>query len=110
MPLHMAWVGQGALILLPPHSAQKTPDKLQQAALPLMSTADCKKSWGSKITDVICAGVSGVSSCMVWPLSDRAQTWLGQEGHSSPLSPEACAARCPALLNLTPSPVPLRPD
>ncbi|XP_047384937.1 chymotrypsinogen B-like [Sciurus carolinensis] len=45
--------------------ANKTPDKLQQAALPLVSTEDCKKSWGSKITDVmICAGASGVSSCM----------------------------------------------
>ncbi|MBZ3870053.1 Chymotrypsinogen B2, partial [Sciurus carolinensis] len=46
--------------------SNKTPDKLQQAALPLVSTEDCKKSWGSKITDVmICAGASGVSSCMV---------------------------------------------
>uniref|UniRef100_UPI0029543904 chymotrypsinogen 2-like n=1 Tax=Panthera onca TaxID=9690 RepID=UPI0029543904 len=45
--------------------ANKTPDKLQQAALPLLSNADCKKFWGSKITDVmICAGASGVSSCM----------------------------------------------
>uniref|UniRef100_A0ABI7W2D1 Peptidase S1 domain-containing protein n=2 Tax=Felis catus TaxID=9685 RepID=A0ABI7W2D1_FELCA len=47
------------------HNANKTPDKLQQAALPLLSNADCKKFWGSKITDVmICAGASGVSSCM----------------------------------------------
>ncbi|KAL0621945.1 Chymotrypsinogen B2 [Plecturocebus cupreus] len=47
------------------YSANKTPDKLQQAALPLVSSADCKKFWGSKITDVmVCAGASGVSSCM----------------------------------------------
>uniref|UniRef100_A0A673UWW0 Peptidase S1 domain-containing protein n=1 Tax=Suricata suricatta TaxID=37032 RepID=A0A673UWW0_SURSU len=50
------------------HNANKTPDKLQQAALPLLSNADCRKFWGSKITDVmICAGASGVSSCMVGP-------------------------------------------
>ncbi|KAM4801322.1 chymotrypsinogen B [Urocitellus parryii] len=47
------------------YNANKTPDKLQQAVLPLVSTADCKKSWGSKITDVmVCAGANGVSSCM----------------------------------------------
>uniref|UniRef100_A0A667IB57 Chymotrypsinogen 2 n=1 Tax=Lynx canadensis TaxID=61383 RepID=A0A667IB57_LYNCA len=47
------------------YNSNKTPDKLQQAALPLLSNADCKKFWGSKITDVmICAGASGVSSCM----------------------------------------------
>ncbi|XP_038169120.1 chymotrypsinogen B [Arvicola amphibius] len=47
------------------YNAQKTPDKLQQAALPIVSTAECKEFWGSKITDVmICAGASGVSSCM----------------------------------------------
>ncbi|XP_045389892.1 chymotrypsinogen B2 [Lemur catta] len=46
------------------YNANKTPDKLQQAVLPLVSTADCKKVWGSKITDVmVCAGASGVSSC-----------------------------------------------
>lgn len=55
---------------IPP--AIKTPDKLQQATLPLLSNGDCKKYWGSKITDVmICAGASGVSSCMVWPCMDR---------------------------------------
>ncbi|XP_006752415.1 LOW QUALITY PROTEIN: chymotrypsinogen B [Leptonychotes weddellii] len=44
--------------------SNKTPDKLQQAALPLLSNAECQKFWGSKITDVmICAGASGVSSC-----------------------------------------------
>ncbi|XP_036044901.1 chymotrypsinogen B [Onychomys torridus] len=47
------------------HNALKTPEKLQQAALPIVSTAECKEFWGSKITDVmICAGASGVSSCM----------------------------------------------
>ncbi|NP_001378893.1 chymotrypsinogen B precursor [Pan troglodytes] len=47
------------------YNANKTPDKLQQAALPLLSNAECKKFWGRKITDVmICAGASGVSSCM----------------------------------------------
>ncbi|EAW95661.1 chymotrypsinogen B2 [Homo sapiens] len=47
------------------YNANKTPDKLQQAALPLLSNAECKKSWGRRITDVmICAGASGVSSCM----------------------------------------------
>uniref|UniRef100_A0A8C5VJ94 chymotrypsin n=1 Tax=Microcebus murinus TaxID=30608 RepID=A0A8C5VJ94_MICMU len=49
----------------PKYKPNKTPDKLQQAALPLVSNADCKKFWGSKITDVmVCAGASGVSSCM----------------------------------------------
>uniref|UniRef100_A0A8D2BBM8 Peptidase S1 domain-containing protein n=1 Tax=Sus scrofa TaxID=9823 RepID=A0A8D2BBM8_PIG len=43
----------------------KTPDKLQQAALPIVSSTVCKSYWGSKVTDVmICAGASGVSSCM----------------------------------------------
>ncbi|XP_045675032.1 chymotrypsinogen B2 [Phyllostomus hastatus] len=47
------------------YNAIKTPEKLQQAALPLLSNAECKKTWGSKITDVmVCAGASGVSSCM----------------------------------------------
>ncbi|KAB0383893.1 hypothetical protein FD755_005810 [Muntiacus reevesi] len=42
-----------------------TPDKLQQATLPILSNADCQEFWGSKITDVmICAGASGISSCM----------------------------------------------
>ncbi|KAM9607411.1 chymotrypsinogen B isoform 1-T1 [Trichechus inunguis] len=47
------------------YSAIKIPEKLQQATLPLLSNTDCKKYWGSKITDVmVCAGASGVSSCM----------------------------------------------
>ncbi|XP_069755622.1 chymotrypsinogen B-like [Narcine bancroftii] len=41
------------------------PNKLQQAALPLISNANCKKFWGNKITDImICAGADGSSSCM----------------------------------------------
>uniref|UniRef100_A0A452UFF2 chymotrypsin n=1 Tax=Ursus maritimus TaxID=29073 RepID=A0A452UFF2_URSMA len=47
------------------YNAHKTSDKLQQAALPLLSNAECKQFWGSKITDVmVCAGANGVSSCM----------------------------------------------
>ncbi|XP_028931419.1 chymotrypsinogen 2-like [Ornithorhynchus anatinus] len=47
------------------HNALLTPKKLQQAALPLLSNEECKEFWGSKISDVmICAGASGVSSCM----------------------------------------------
>ncbi|XP_043842248.1 chymotrypsinogen 2-like [Dromiciops gliroides] len=47
------------------HTALNVPDKLQQAALPLISNAECKEFWGSKIKDtMICAGASGVSSCM----------------------------------------------
>uniref|UniRef100_A0AC11C3I2 Uncharacterized protein n=1 Tax=Ovis aries TaxID=9940 RepID=A0AC11C3I2_SHEEP len=47
------------------YNALKTPDKLQQATLPIVSNTDCKKYWGSRVTDVmICAGASGVSSCM----------------------------------------------
>ncbi|XP_014648090.1 PREDICTED: chymotrypsinogen 2-like [Ceratotherium simum simum] len=45
--------------------ANKTPDRLQQAVLPLLSNAECKKYWGTKIANVmICAGASGVASCM----------------------------------------------
>ncbi|XP_024411747.2 chymotrypsinogen 2 isoform X1 [Desmodus rotundus] len=47
------------------YSNENTPDKLQQAALPLLSNDKCKKFWGNKITDaMVCAGASGVSSCM----------------------------------------------
>ncbi|KAI4572025.1 hypothetical protein MJG53_014131 [Ovis ammon polii x Ovis aries] len=47
------------------YNAFDTPDKLQQATLPILSNADCEEFWGSKITDVmICAGASGISSCM----------------------------------------------
>lgn len=41
------------------------PAKLQQTGLPIMSNANCQKYWGSKIQPtMICAGASGVSSCM----------------------------------------------
>merc|ERR1712142_753058 len=40
-------------------------NKLQQAALPLLSNEQCKRHWGSNISDVmICAGADGASSCM----------------------------------------------
>uniref|UniRef100_A0A673MB74 Peptidase S1 domain-containing protein n=1 Tax=Sinocyclocheilus rhinocerous TaxID=307959 RepID=A0A673MB74_9TELE len=42
-----------------------TPALLQQAALPLLTNDDCMRFWGTNITDLmICAGASGVSSCM----------------------------------------------
>ncbi|XP_051830616.1 chymotrypsinogen 2-like [Antechinus flavipes] len=47
------------------HTNSKTPERLQQAALPLLSNSECQKYWGSKIKDsMVCAGASGVSSCM----------------------------------------------
>ncbi|XP_074055694.1 chymotrypsinogen 2-like isoform X1 [Macrotis lagotis] len=47
------------------HNNKKTPEKLQQAALPLLSNSECQKYWGNSITDkMICAGASGVSSCL----------------------------------------------
>ncbi|KAF3817648.1 hypothetical protein GH733_012935 [Mirounga leonina] len=47
------------------HSNANTPDRLQQATLPLLSNAECKTFWGNKISNLmICAGASGVSSCM----------------------------------------------
>ncbi|XP_010894464.2 chymotrypsin A [Esox lucius] len=47
------------------HNAADTPALLQQAALPLLTKAQCQKFWGSKITDLmICAGADGASSCM----------------------------------------------
>ncbi|XP_076989162.1 chymotrypsinogen 2-like [Tamandua tetradactyla] len=47
------------------YNAANTPERLQQAALPLLSNADCKQFWGNKIKDtMVCAGASGVSSCM----------------------------------------------
>uniref|UniRef100_A0A8D0H475 chymotrypsin n=1 Tax=Sphenodon punctatus TaxID=8508 RepID=A0A8D0H475_SPHPU len=46
-------------------NAQKTPEKLQQVALPLLSNMQCKTYWGNRIADVmVCAGASGASSCM----------------------------------------------
>ncbi|KAK7944311.1 hypothetical protein WMY93_000039 [Mugilogobius chulae] len=48
------------------YNAPDTPALLQQAALPLLTNENCRNYWGSNITDLmICAGASGVSSCMV---------------------------------------------
>ncbi|XP_030060869.1 chymotrypsin-like protease CTRL-1 [Microcaecilia unicolor] len=45
-------------------SSNTTPAKLQQVALPLVTVADCRQYWGSRITDLmICAGAAGASSC-----------------------------------------------
>ncbi|KAK2920510.1 chymotrypsin B-like [Channa argus] len=47
------------------YNAPSTPNKLQQAALPLLSNEQCKTHWGSNISDVmICAGGAGATSCM----------------------------------------------
>uniref|UniRef100_A0AAV2LS97 chymotrypsin n=1 Tax=Knipowitschia caucasica TaxID=637954 RepID=A0AAV2LS97_KNICA len=47
------------------YNAPSTPNKLQQAALPLLSNDQCKKHWGSQISGVmICAGGAGATSCM----------------------------------------------
>ncbi|XP_028812198.1 chymotrypsin A-like [Denticeps clupeoides] len=47
------------------HNAPDTPALLQQAALPLLTNDDCKRFWGSQVTDImICAGADGASSCM----------------------------------------------
>ncbi|XP_042277558.1 chymotrypsin B [Thunnus thynnus] len=47
------------------YNAPSTPNKLQQAALPLLSNEECKRHWGSNISDVmICAGGAGATSCM----------------------------------------------
>nr|CAB43766.1 chymotrypsin B precursor [Gadus morhua] len=48
------------------YNAPGTPNKLQQAALPLMSNEECSQTWGNNmISDVmICAGAAGATSCM----------------------------------------------
>ncbi|XP_070816866.1 chymotrypsin A-like [Chaetodon trifascialis] len=47
------------------YNAPDTPALLQQATLPLLSNDQCKQYWGNRITNtMICAGASGVSSCM----------------------------------------------
>ncbi|OXB74079.1 UNVERIFIED_CONTAM: hypothetical protein H355_003142, partial [Colinus virginianus] len=44
---------------------EDTPAILQQAALPLLTNAQCKQYWGFRIYDVmVCAGGDGSSSCM----------------------------------------------
>ncbi|GCB61926.1 chymotrypsinogen 2-like [Scyliorhinus torazame] len=46
-------------------SASNTPCQLQQAALPLLTTAQCQNTWGNKISEfMICAGGAGATSCM----------------------------------------------
>ncbi|XP_019644083.1 PREDICTED: chymotrypsinogen B-like [Branchiostoma belcheri] len=48
-------------------SSSTTPDILQQAMIPLISTSSCQSAWGSvnTITDrMICAGADGATSCM----------------------------------------------
>ncbi|XP_066267224.1 chymotrypsinogen A-like isoform X1 [Branchiostoma lanceolatum] len=48
-------------------SSSNTPDILQQAMIPLISTSQCQSAWGSvnTITDrMICAGADGATSCM----------------------------------------------
>uniref|UniRef100_A0A8C9FKK4 chymotrypsin n=1 Tax=Pavo cristatus TaxID=9049 RepID=A0A8C9FKK4_PAVCR len=50
--------------LLNPNGSN-TPAILQQAALPLLTNAQCKQYWGFRIYDVmVCAGANGTSSCM----------------------------------------------
>ncbi|XP_066569478.1 chymotrypsin A [Amia ocellicauda] len=47
------------------YNAPDTPSLLQQAALPLLTKADCQRYWGSKISNLmVCAGADGASSCM----------------------------------------------
>ncbi|KAJ4923395.1 hypothetical protein JOQ06_000728 [Pogonophryne albipinna] len=47
------------------YNAADTPSLLQQASLPLLTNDECRRFWGSKISDLmICAGASGASSCM----------------------------------------------
>ncbi|XP_066266987.1 chymotrypsin B-like isoform X2 [Branchiostoma lanceolatum] len=48
-------------------SSSTTPNILQQAMIPLVSTSQCQSAWGSvnTITDrMICAGADGATSCM----------------------------------------------
>uniref|UniRef100_A0A8C5WE19 Peptidase S1 domain-containing protein n=1 Tax=Leptobrachium leishanense TaxID=445787 RepID=A0A8C5WE19_9ANUR len=46
-------------------SSRLTPLKLQQVALPLLTTSECQRYWGSNIlSTMICAGAAGASSCM----------------------------------------------
>ncbi|KAI4791114.1 hypothetical protein KUCAC02_034208 [Chaenocephalus aceratus] len=47
------------------YTAANTPNLLQQASLPLLSSEQCKQHWGSNISGVmICAGGAGATSCM----------------------------------------------
>ncbi|MEE6499542.1 hypothetical protein FKM82_003488 [Ascaphus truei] len=45
-------------------NSNTSPARLQQVAIPLVTVAQCKQYWGSKITEtMICAGGAGASSC-----------------------------------------------
>ncbi|XP_036440356.1 chymotrypsin A-like [Colossoma macropomum] len=62
------------------HDALLSPALLQQAIFPLLTSDDCRRYWGSKITEeMICAGASGASTCMTdsgGPLvCQKAGTW-----------------------------------
>uniref|UniRef100_A0A8C8M9F4 chymotrypsin n=1 Tax=Oncorhynchus tshawytscha TaxID=74940 RepID=A0A8C8M9F4_ONCTS len=49
------------------YNAADTPALLQQAALPLLTKAQCQKFWGSKITDLmICAGAWTLVGIVSW--------------------------------------------
>uniref|UniRef100_A0A8C2Y719 chymotrypsin n=1 Tax=Coturnix japonica TaxID=93934 RepID=A0A8C2Y719_COTJA len=51
--------------LLNSKGSTNTPAILQQAALPLLTNAQCKEYWGFRIYNVmVCAGADGSSSCM----------------------------------------------
>merc|ERR1711964_961521 len=55
----------GKVFKHPRHNAPDTPALLQQASLSLLTNTDCKRYWGSRISEtMICAGASGASSCM----------------------------------------------
>lgn len=85
--------------------ALKTPDKLQQAALPIVSSADCKSYWGSKVTDVmICAGASGVSSCMVGSLSRHPPSSLQARRPAALWAPSEEPQPLPSPLQWRPGP------
>ncbi|XP_071065162.1 uncharacterized protein [Dasypus novemcinctus] len=73
--------------------------RLQQAALPLLSNAECKTFWGNKIKDtMVCAGASGVSSCMVLA-SPTPPSRLGHGGcRAPPLEAWAPTPFCQELL------------
>ncbi|NWJ12041.1 CTR2 protein, partial [Crypturellus undulatus] len=59
------WAGGGRALTARLSAASQTPALLQQAALPLLTNAQCKEYWGFRIADVmVCAGADGASSCM----------------------------------------------
>ncbi|XP_004690432.1 PREDICTED: chymotrypsinogen 2-like [Condylura cristata] len=75
-------------------------NKLQQATLPLLSNAECMKSWGADVTDVmVCAGGNGIAACKGdsgGPLvcqKDRAWTLVGVMSWGN----ETCSATMPSV-------------